>query len=1858
MADGDLKMPPTSEEGDEAERADSPETQTEDLFSQNGDSPPSVSEFKQRQPGLDIVRPWGWSGSSYSDYEYDAYKFYSVVTVHGIRDDYKTAWTEKDGTWWLKNKLFKDLSIREVDYSYDIDEEATIYEPNGIKLHAERLLTTYAKDRAHLEETETDRPIIWVCHDLGGTIAKEIFLGTPHRFRSTEDLEDQLHNLLLLPGPDITYGFSSKVRNLAYHINRINGDFLATKLLDRAAVFNIFVQNRRDSLRQRRADGDESVPKIASKGDVPDPVTPFSRYTHFIGHSFEAAGRFRIDKMNHADLIRGDPDDHWTTAVSNVFNTDGFTINVNYQILQLQAQILSLAPPSRGLDTPFDWLMPIPPALSWIYKQEACIALSKGGKGPRLLHLYANETSLVDIKEISRLFYIGYDSENAVGNPKKTAIYFEFDQWDSRYNDISSMLIYLINTIIWHFWDVFKGNLLLRELNFLSDVRGWSPEDLYHLYETWRFHSRATHQLTFFISGFDQCPQEQRRWFLQRVLEEQSYSEAEYRLVLSSSTRDGLAVENFPNAARINMDDCPAINKLTDKFAEELETGLEDLFEKRPMWRLFQRQLGMLLRGCENSPYLGHIILTWLKNYPRGRPKSAIANKINELSPLTPENIVRVIVSSLIPELRARAENVFNWIKHALEPWSTGSLSEALVVYDFPYQEPCFIDLDAEGVMKEMEEALCGIIIVKNHDVKFSHPSFYLVPEIGVDGSDEERATKVNSTMASICLRYLQLESVQKSITELSSEAFEGEVWKTPLDAVMISNPRAGMAEYAVRFWSHHYKASGNFRPSELVYEMFASKKARGPWEILLWLLSNPFTRPERGYISTLPIFAMLGLEDLVDETIRSEIGQSSFDKDCWFAIMEAARAGHSEVVRKLLQHVSVDEEELQTALYLGAGNGNVGTLGALVKKIPRLETFQWPRLLLHRASAIGLEDLLASMLQSGYDINELSSFSNAPSTTIAVWWNCVSSMEVLLNWRPKADLSIKDESGDTPFSCAVYKGKPRMIEMILQAGENIGDKTRFGQTPVQIAVYNYRHEAANILIEAGADVNGGGKGDVYYLKPPLLLAANLGALECARTLLVHGADPLVSCATGTSLYEAVVNNNVEIAQLLLEQEQKPDLDACPPGEKMLLMRAVDTGNVEIVSTLIKYGIKVDCVDPEGGPLFITPLSLACYQGNLDIVKLLLENNADINYTGGISYSPLFAALYGGSVEVARYLLQDERIDVRWAKEQTGLDALAAASRYPDIVRELLKRGVFIDNHSYWGTILHSAARSLPKTMEVLLENDPKPDLEFICGDATDIESHIGCTPLQISCLYQAAECIKLLLRAGANARFRNKYDKDAVDILLQTNENSENAEKCLRLILSELGENDIYHINKQGQTRLHMIKEKTPVSVVQVLFEAKVPLDTPDKDGYTPLAITIREGNLSVAKYLVKLGANVNAFGPSFGSVIHLAVTKGVVSFVKFLIDSGADCEAVDPKYGASLLYTALGIEGHSELQKMVRYLVDEAKVPINKLGGELGYPIIKAADMTRTNYTTGINMLKFLIRRKAQLNVTDSQGRRAVHLACTSRRDGGIKCLFKAGAEVDIKDKFGRMPIHFAASSPSDNCIKYLLEMNKHTDINAADHDNWTPLLWAARSGDGGTITRLIAENADLWIRGHAYGAGGEWSALKLMNFSDRNTALREELKPKERTRIQYDDEKEEWNDDFHKISVGDRKNGTCKSCLVVSKISLDIIGIQWKCIQCSDDFSLCFKCYSHQSDIHDPEHIFEGIEPLYDRGSIPPSRSSTTSRNHEQEDSHDVGAGNEPNADGIEDEESYASGSRDEEDFDLDNYNLDEDYKIIND
>lgn len=168
----------------------------------------------------------------------------------------------------------------------------------------------------------------------------------------------------------------------------------------------------------------------------------------------------------------------------------------------------------------------------------------------------------------------------------------------------------------------------------------------------------------------------------------------------------------------------------------------------------------------------------------------------------------------------------------------------------------------------------------------------------------------------------------------------------------------------------------------------------------------------------------------------------------------------------------------------------------------------------------------------------------------------------------------------------------------------------------------------------------------------------------------------------------------------------------------------------------------------------------------------------------------------------------------------------------------------------------------------------------------------MGYTALQIACANVALESVKLLLDAGADAKSRNENGVDALDALIISATAGNDAEECAKLLVRWPYAVSAHQVDEKGQTRLHRIHTDTPVGIVQTLVEFGALFDEQDRDGYMPLAIAIARGNAGVAEYLFKRGANLNVYGPKFGSILHLAVKHGMLSLVKLMIAAGADVE------------------------------------------------------------------------------------------------------------------------------------------------------------------------------------------------------------------------------------------------------------------------------------------------------------------------------------------------------------------------------
>lgn len=171
------------------------------------------------------------------------------------------------------------------------------------------------------------------------THASQVFLGCPHRAESIEVLEDELHNLMSLPGPDVRKGIMRKIRDVAHHVNNVNIRFLDTNLFSRLATINVFYlsdlpnpeteQEPSSKEVQGHQAGTSGSPQGSSSPLIVSPTpptSPFSRYTLTINNWPEFDGRYRQSSIDHAGLVRGDEgvdeDESWVTKFRGRFRSD------------------------------------------------------------------------------------------------------------------------------------------------------------------------------------------------------------------------------------------------------------------------------------------------------------------------------------------------------------------------------------------------------------------------------------------------------------------------------------------------------------------------------------------------------------------------------------------------------------------------------------------------------------------------------------------------------------------------------------------------------------------------------------------------------------------------------------------------------------------------------------------------------------------------------------------------------------------------------------------------------------------------------------------------------------------------------------------------------------------------------------------------------------------------------------------------------------------------------------------------------------------------------------------------------------------------------------------------------------------------------------------------------------------------------------------------------------------------------------------------------------------------------------------------------------------------------------------------
>lgn len=160
--------------------------------------------------------------------------------------------------------------------------------------------------------------------------------------------------------------------------------------------------------------------------------------------------------------------------------------------------------------------------------------------------------------------------------------------------------------------------------------------------------------------------------------------------------------------------------------------------------------------------------------------------------------------------------------------------------------------------------------------------------------------------------------------------------------------------------------------------------------------------------------------------------------------------------------------------------------------------------------------------------------------------------------------------------------------------------------------------------INAGMDINVRGADE----RGALLVTAERGHLGAMRLLIENGAELDIRSRDGwTPLMGAAINNQVEAVKLLLESGADPEKK--DNSGWTALMQGVYKGHTQVVQALAQSS------NEDSG----RSLLVAALMGHADVLRSLLDANADINARTEDNETPLMLAAQKGRMEAVEVLL-------------------------------------------------------------------------------------------------------------------------------------------------------------------------------------------------------------------------------------------------------------------------------------------------------------------------------------------------------------------------------------------------------------------------------------------------------------------------------------------------------------------------------------------------------------------------------------------------------------------------------------------
>ena len=338
---------------------------------------------------------------------------------------------------------------------------------------------------------------------------------------------------------------------------------------------------------------------------------------------------------------------------------------------------------------------------------------------------------------------------------------------------------------------------------------------------------------------------------------------------------------------------------------------------------------------------------------------------------------------------------------------------------------------------------------------------------------------------------------------------------------------------------------------------------------------------------------------------------------------------------------------------------------------------------------------------------------------------------------------------------------------------------------------------------------------------------------------------------------------------------------------------------VKFLITEHSQDLDARCFDHE-----LTALHLASGKGHVEVIRALLDNDADVDVRNGYGSTPLHMASTGGHVEAVRLLLERGVNAGLWDDQGFQAIALAFQGRHSKVARLFLEfghgEGLVDNNINKW-----------PPLTRALFDGN----IELACdllerGADLTIQVHDQLTPLQAASIGGHAEGIRILLEHGVDITAQNNHGWPPLHLASVAGH-----VKVVRILLEHGA--DATTRGMHGCTSLHLASFGGHVGIVRILLHHGIDFTTRNDYGWTPLHLVSFGGYVEIARLLLECGADAEARNNSGQTPLHLAAVRGHIEVVSLLLERGVNVTAQDDDGNTPLDYASKS--GHVEVSRVL---------------------------------------------------------------------------------------------------------------------------------------------------------------------------------------------------------------------------------------------------------------------------------------------------------------------------------------------------